>query len=96
MTENPDIDESELPDAGALRDADDHLSPAWVEGLRELLTTEDAHELADRVAPLYAADLGDVLEALTPDERVLLVTLLGDKFDFSRRSPKSTTLSAPN
>jgi magnesium transporter len=32
--------------------------------------------------PLYAADAGDVLEALDGDERVQLVQMLGDKFDY--------------
>ena len=32
--------------------------------------------------PLHAADAGDVLEALDDDERVQLVQMLGDQFDY--------------
>jgi magnesium transporter len=35
------------------------------------------------VEPLHAADLGDVLESLDSDERLHLVRLLGDRFDYS-------------
>jgi len=85
MTDTPDIASAEAPyvDPEALRAADDHLNPAWIERLRALLTSDDAHELAALVEPLHASDMGDVLEALDAEERLLLVTLLGDKFDFS-------------
>jgi|EndMetStandDraft_7_1072992.scaffolds.fasta_scaffold37091_2 magnesium transporter len=85
MTETPDIAESEAQriDPNALRDANDHLNPLWVERLRAHLDDSDTNELADLTAGLHAADMGDLLEALGADERVKLVTLLGDKFDFS-------------
>jgi magnesium transporter len=85
MTENPDIAESEAPavDPNALRDADDHLNPLWVERLREKLHEDDPTDLFELTADLHAADMGDLLEALDADERVKLVTILGDKFDFS-------------
>src|SRR5450432_1031968 len=85
MTDAPDIIETEppRPDADALRGPDDQLNRAWVEKLRQKLDDGDTVELADLVAPLHAADMGDLLEALSAEERVKLVTLLGDKFDFS-------------
>ena len=84
MSETPDSAESEPPriDARSVRDADGHLNPLWVERLRARLDAEDTGELADLVAPLHAADMGDLLEALSADERLKLVQLLGDKFDF--------------
>jgi magnesium transporter len=85
MTDTPDIAESEAPhvDPDALRDAEDHLNPLWVERLRERLHQDETTELFDLTADLHAADMGDLLEALDADERVKLVTILGDKFDFS-------------
>jgi magnesium transporter len=85
VSQNPDIAELERPlaDPDALRDADDHLNPAWLETLRARLHDDDKTALEELTAPLHAADLGDVLEALDADERVKLVTLLGDNFDFS-------------
>ncbi|MDO8358614.1 MAG: magnesium transporter, partial [Devosia sp.] len=84
MSEPPDSAESEPPriDARSVRDAGGHLNPLWVERLRARLDAEDTVELADLVAPLHAADMGDLLEALSGDERLRLVQLLGDKFDF--------------
>lgn len=85
MTDTPDIAESDAPavDPNALRDADDHLNPLWVERLRERLREDDTSDVVELTADLHAADMGDLLEALDADERVKLVTLLGDKFDFS-------------
>ena len=65
------------------RDAADLLSPAWLERLRAAVEAGDKVSLEDLTAPLHASDMGDVLEALGADERLQLVTLLGDKFDFS-------------
>ena len=85
MTETLDIAEPDPPrvDPDAFRDADDHVNPAWLATLRVRLSTDDQVALTELVAPLHAADMGDVLEALDANERVKLVTLLGDKFDFS-------------
>ena len=85
MSEDLDIAESELPriDPDALRDESGHLNPYWVDRVRAHLESGDAVDLADLVAPLHASEMGDLLEALNFEERVRLVTLLGDKFDFS-------------
>jgi len=84
MTEDSDIAELEPRlDASALRGVDDHINPAWVEKLRDRLHDDDKPALEQLTAPLHAADMGDVLEALDADERLKLVTLLGDQFDFS-------------
>jgi magnesium transporter len=85
MSETTDIAEAVAThvDPDVLRDADDHLNPAFVERLRAVLHGEDSSGLGELVAPLHAADMGDLLEALDADERLKLVTALGDKFDFS-------------
>ncbi len=85
MTDLLEPAEAEPPrlDPEALRGPDDHLNPAWVERLRQKLNEDDGIALAGLVAPLHAADMGDLLEALAADERLKLVTMLGDKFDFS-------------
>lgn len=66
-----------------LRDDDGHLSADWLDALAELIAQQDVLDLQALVEPLHAADFGDVLEALSGDERLELVTLLGDKFDYS-------------
>lgn len=70
------------PDPNAFRDPEDHLNPEWLARLRAHLAAGEVHDVADMMAPLHAADAGDVLEALEADERVALVQMLGDKFDF--------------
>ncbi len=70
-------------DPNALRDSDDRISRLWLEQLRGNLQAGRADEVASALAPLHSSDVGDVLEALEHDERLHLVVLLGDKFDYS-------------
>jgi magnesium transporter len=69
-------------DPNAFRDAEGHLSSDWLDRLRAHLAAGEEHDLAEQMGPLHAADAGDVLEALDADERVQLVQMLGDKFDY--------------
>jgi magnesium transporter len=66
-----------------LRDAEGHLRNDWMEVLRGELAENDAVAVRARMAPLHAADLGDVLEALEREQRANLVRLLGERFDFT-------------
>lgn len=70
-------------DADAFRDEQDRISPLWLERLRAFLAAGRAEDVATVMAPLHAADVGDVLESLDPDERLQLVQSLGDLFDYS-------------
>lgn len=84
MTNESDIAEigETRPDPNALRGPDDHLNQEWIERLRAHLLAGEEHDVAEMMEPLHAADAGDVLEALEQDERVALVQMLGDKFDY--------------
>jgi magnesium transporter len=84
MTNESDIAEigETRPDPNALRGPDDHLNQDWIERLRAHLRAGEEHDVAEMMEPLHAADAGDVLEALEQDERVALVQMLGDKFDY--------------
>ena len=84
MTNESDIAEigETRPDPNALRGPDDHLNQEWIERLRAHLSAGEEHDVAEMMEPLHAADAGDVLEALEQDERVALVQMLGDKFDY--------------
>ena len=70
-------------DNSVFRDADDRISLLWLERLRAFLAAGRAEDVALVMAPLHAADVGDVLELLDHDERLALVRLLGEKFDYS-------------
>jgi magnesium transporter len=70
-------------DFNALRDAEDRISPLWLERLRAFLAAGRDEDVATVMAPLHAADVGDVLESIDAEERLHLVRLLGDRFDYS-------------
>lgn len=85
MSEYDPMDTIELPRAEALtlRDENDRLSAEWIEELRQRLADGDAAEIKAQFVDLHSSDIGDVLEALSSDERLALVTLLGDAFDYT-------------
>lgn len=70
-------------DTSAFRDSEDRISALWLERLRAYLAAGRHDDVATVVEPLHAADLGDVLESLDPIERLDLVRMLGDRFDYS-------------
>lgn len=70
-------------DTDAFRDVADRISPLWMERLRAYLEAGRRDDVASVMEPLHAADVGDVLETLDADERVHLVQVLGDRFDYS-------------
>lgn len=69
-------------DPDAFRDADGNIDASWLERLHGHLAAGDSHEIAGMMEPLHAADAGDVLEALNAEDRLALVQLLGDRFDY--------------
>lgn len=84
MAQQDDSIEEHVPEEEvSLRDDEGRLSPAWIEELRRRLTAADSREIRSLFADLHASDTGDVLEALNADERLALVNLLGDAFDYS-------------
>lgn len=70
-------------DPDALRDRDDRINAPWLERLGGHLAAGHVADIVTMMQPLHAADTGDVLEALERDERLALVTMLGDSFDYS-------------
>ena len=61
----------------------DTVRPEFIASLRALMESASAEELGDYIEPLHESELGDVLEALTPEDRSQLVSLTGDRFDFA-------------
>lgn len=62
---------------------DDQLRPEFVADVRDFIHSQNSHALAELIDPLHESELGDLLEALEADERILLVGLTGKKFDFA-------------
>jgi magnesium transporter len=70
-------------DNDAFRDAEGRISALWLERLRAFIEGSRAEDVALVMAPLHSSDVGDVLEQLDHSERLALVRMLGDRFDFS-------------
>jgi magnesium transporter len=66
-----------------MRDEDGDIRPEFVEKVSAAVQAADATFLREVVAELHEADLGDLIEALDPEERPRLVELTGADFDFS-------------
>jgi magnesium transporter len=66
-----------------MRNAEGDLRPEFVELISKAIATPDTAMLKEIVGELHEADLGDLVSALEPDERVSLIELTGDDFDFS-------------
>jgi magnesium transporter len=83
-----DIDVAQSADAVALdrlpmRDEEGQLNAEFVKEITRAIHAADRPLLCEVVAELHEADLGDLIAALEPEERVNLVELTGTDFDFS-------------
>src|SRR6266436_10300855 len=86
MAEN--IDAAPPADAPVLdrlpmRDEDGEIRQEFIEEIARAIHAGDAPLPRAIVAELHEADLGDLIAALEPDDRVKLVELTGTDFDFS-------------
>ena len=75
--------DSSVLDRFPMRDQDGDVRPEFVEKITDAVKATDTIFLREVVAELHEADLGDLIEALEPDDRVRLVELTGADFDFS-------------
>jgi magnesium transporter len=91
MTEPPDVAElaeaslatAAVLDRPPMRDDNGGIRREFVEEMSRAIEAEDTVVLRAVVAELHEADLGDLIGALAPDDRVRLVELTGTDFDFS-------------
>jgi magnesium transporter len=72
-----------LLDRHPMRDDEGQIRPEFVEEIARAIRGSDATFLRAIVAELHEADLGDLIAALEPEDRVKLVELTGSDFDFS-------------
>jgi magnesium transporter len=66
-----------------MRNEDGEIRQEFVEEIAHAIEAADSAALRACVADLHEADLGDLIAALAPDDRVRLVELTGADFDFS-------------
>jgi magnesium transporter len=64
------------------RDDEGAINPDFVDAAADAVERSDGDRIRELVDDLHEADLGDLLEALDPDQRPRLVELLGRDFDF--------------
>ncbi len=85
MSTHPDMidQQSRRPRHSEWRTEEGFLDPDWMAHLQALIEAGAREDLRDLMEPLHEADMGDVLEALSAEERLDLVTLLGENFDYS-------------
>lgn len=69
--------------ARPIRDEDGVIDAGFVEQVSQAVLLSDVTTLRGLVADLHEADLGGLLEALDPEERPKLISLLGVDFDFA-------------
>jgi magnesium transporter len=67
----------------SMRDENGEIRREFVEQIARAIDDANAPLLREIVADLHEADLGDLIEALEPEERVNLVELTGEDFHFS-------------
>src|SRR6202165_998041 len=83
-----DIDAANAPvapvlDRRAMRHEDGEIRREFVAEIARAIHAADAPFLREIVGELHEADLGDLIAALEPEDRVSLVELTGTDFDFS-------------
>jgi magnesium transporter len=85
MAEDIELAQPAIPvlDRLPMRDEDGEIRAPFVEEIARAIHAADAPFLRAVVAELHEADLGDLIAALEPDDRVSLVELTGTDFDFS-------------
>jgi magnesium transporter len=86
MAEDVDAARSaDLPvlDRFPMREPDGEVSREFVERIARAIAAADTPLLREIVTELHEADLGDLIEALEPDDRVKLVEMTGADFHFS-------------
>jgi magnesium transporter len=85
MAENVDVAQSAVSvlDRLPMREEDGEIRREFVQKISDAIHIADTAFLRAVVAELHEADLGDLIGALDPDDRVRLVELTGTDFDFS-------------
>jgi magnesium transporter len=86
MAEDMDVGlsaEAAVLDRFPMRAEDGEIRPAFVEEIARRIKANDTAFLRAVVAELHEADLGDLIAALEPEDRVSLVEMTGTDFDFS-------------
>jgi magnesium transporter len=88
----PRTDEAAPLDLSAMRREDGEIHHTFVDHIADAIKAGDTDTLRAVVADLHEADLGDLIAALAPEDRVSLVELTGADFDFSALNEVDNTV----
>lgn len=66
-----------------IHDEEGELSAVFLAAVHAAIHAQDKDALAALAGDLHESDLGELIEALDPDDRPRLVSILGDDFDFA-------------
>jgi magnesium transporter len=83
MAEQMDVAEESVLDRFPMRGEEGEVRREFIEEVTRAIKADDAPFLRAVVTELHEADLGDLIAALDPDDRVRLVELTGPDFHFS-------------
>ena len=83
MAEHVDVADESVLDRFPMREEGGEIRREFIEEITRAIKADDAPFLRAVVAELHEADLGDLIAALEPDDRVQLVELTGTDFHFS-------------
>jgi magnesium transporter len=83
MAEHIDVADESVLDRLPMREEGGEIRREFIEEITQAIKADDAPFLRAVVAELHEADLGDLIAALEPDDRVRLVELTGTDFHFS-------------
>jgi magnesium transporter len=84
MSNAAELDMSPSPELQIpVRDEDERLNPDFIAAVETAVAAEDESGLSAIAADLHEADTGDLLEALSPDDRAAFIRLLGEDFDYT-------------
>jgi magnesium transporter len=67
----------------AFRDEEGELNPEFLAAAADAIEASEVERLQKLVEDFHESELGDLLEALEPDQRPRLIELLGASFDFA-------------
>jgi magnesium transporter len=83
MAEDRDVAQPSVLDQLPMREEGGEIRREFVDRISQAIQQADTLFLRAVVAELHEADLGDLIAALEPDDRVRLVELTGTDFDFA-------------
>ncbi|WP_186398035.1 magnesium transporter [Stappia sp. P2PMeth1] len=83
MTESDHVDNPETVEIPPVRDEDGRINADFLALIEAGIAAQDAPALIGLAGDLHEADVADLIESLPADQRVPLVRLLGDEFDYA-------------